>query len=652
MTSAAYSWYKWMSQNGRLKSWKDFLDALLLWFGTSLYDDPKAALKDVKLEDNLRNELVVAQPTSYFQTVSLAKLYEQNFAKNAGYISLYSKPSYSKFSSSYSVPLALPAPAMKPVPLLSIPAPNSQSSVNTSPTYKKLTAAEIKAKREKGECYYYPAKYSPAHKCPAQCLLLLSQEELEELQMPSTPRIVPLDEEDCVMVNLEISLNALIGSTDNFIKESMVHKLKLTTNHAIVVDLFVIDLQGVDVVLGGEVKFDLEPLSSKQLNHMWSAGSIACLFHLRAVPEDTPPSEFSVPPGIAPLLTTFQLLFDEPTGLPPAREDDHRIHLVEGTSPINVRPYRYPFYQKSEIEKLVNEMLENAQPLTTLLKKDSFNWTSEAQRAFETLKQCMVTVPVLATPDFVKQFVTDASTTGIGAMLSQEKHPIAFFHYHNAIKMSPYEALYGKPPPSLLTYVPGSSNVQLLDHWLQDRERLHQVLLSNLLQAQNCMKTQADEKRREKEFHEGDWVWLKLHKYKQLSLAVRTNFKLSKKYYGPYKVIARVGAVAYQLDLPATTKIHLVFHISLLKPFVGDMANMLTPDTLPCFAKDELSPYAILDSRVIEVAGNSKKQVLVEWTPGHHEEASWEDLDTLKELFPTLNLEDKVILEGMEVDMG
>ncbi|KAF7843764.1 caffeic acid 3-O-methyltransferase-like [Senna tora] len=65
------------------------------------------------------------------------------------------------------------------------------------------------------------------------------------------------------------------------------------------------------------------------------------------------------------------------------------------------------------------------------------------------------------------------------------------------------------------------------------------------------MKKGADDKRREKSFEVGEWVWLKLHKYKQQSLAVRTNFKLSKKYYGPYQITAKVGVVAYQLALPA-----------------------------------------------------------------------------------------------------
>ncbi|GJY00541.1 ty3-gypsy retrotransposon protein [Tanacetum coccineum] len=57
------------------------------------------------------------------------------------------------------------------------------------------------------------------------------------------------------------------------------------------------------------------------------------------------------------LLSLFASLFQVPTNLPPHRLIDHRIHLLPNTKPVNVRPYRYPHYQKREMEKLVMEML-------------------------------------------------------------------------------------------------------------------------------------------------------------------------------------------------------------------------------------------------------------------------------------------------------
>jgi hypothetical protein len=85
-----------------------------------------------------------------------------------------------------------------------------------------------------------------------------------------------------------------------------------------------------------------------------------------------------------------------------------------------------------------------SKPLTNLLTKQGFEWTEEATRAFNALKQAMVHTPVLALPDFKLPFTveTDACEVGVGAVLMQQGHPIAYMSKSLGImnrKLSTYE---------------------------------------------------------------------------------------------------------------------------------------------------------------------------------------------------------------------
>ena len=66
-----------------------------------------------------------------------------------------------------------------------------------------------------------------------------------------------------------------------------------------------------------------------------------------------------IPPAVQLVLQQYASVFKEPQGLPPLRGHEHQILLKEGTQPICQIPYRYPFYQKTEIENIVKELLES-----------------------------------------------------------------------------------------------------------------------------------------------------------------------------------------------------------------------------------------------------------------------------------------------------
>ena len=66
-----------------------------------------------------------------------------------------------------------------------------------------------------------------------------------------------------------------------------------------------------------------------------------------------------------------------------------------------------------------------------------------------------------------------------------------------------------------------------------------------------------------------DWVYLKLQPYRLKSLAKKLNEKLSPRFDGPYQISKVIGKVAYQLNLPPASKVHPVFHVSLLKKAIA-----------------------------------------------------------------------------------
>jgi hypothetical protein len=149
---------------------------------------------------------------------------------------------------------------------------------------------------------------------------------------------------------------------------------------------------------------------------------------------------------------------------------------------------------------------------------------------------------------------------------------------------------------------------------------------------QQRMKHQADKQRSERQYQVGDEVFLKLQPYIQTSVSRRSNHKLAFKFFGPYHVLERIGTVAYKLPLPASSKIHLVFHVSQLKPCVGPGQQVLSQ--LPPADAVFQVPVHILQHRIRQDGLATVAQVLGQWSGSSPELATWEDLEALKQQFP------------------
>jgi hypothetical protein len=166
------------------------------------------------------------------------------------------------------------------------------------------------------------------------------------------------------------------------------------------------------------------------------------------------------------------------------------------------------------------------------------------------------------------------------------------------------------------------------------------------------MKMYADKPRRDLQFQVGEWVFLKFIPHRQQSVAKRINQKLAAKFYGPFQIVVRVGETAYKLKLPNQSRIHPLFHVSLLKKAVGSYnEEEALPDDLD--GEKDNTPYEpdkVLAQRKVIVHGEEVKQVLVQWRGQNKEDATWEDTVMLTSQFPHFILEDKDVLSDGGID--
>ena len=156
--------------------------------------------------------------------------------------------------------------------------------------------------------------------------------------------------------------------------------------------------------------------------------------------------------------------------------------------------------------------------------------------------------------------------------------------------------------------------------------------------AQSRQKSYADNRRRDLEFEVGDWVYLKISPMKGV-MRFGKKGKLSPRYIGPYRIVKRVGNIAYELELPLEVEaVHPVFHISMLKKCMGDPSLIIPTEDIGI--KDSLSyeeiPVQILDRQIRKLRTKEVALVKVLWRNQFVEDATWEAEEDMKKIYPHL----------------
>ncbi|WVZ88116.1 hypothetical protein U9M48_034667 [Paspalum notatum var. saurae] len=149
-----------------------------------------------------------------------------------------------------------------------------------------------------------------------------------------------------------------------------------------------------------------------------------------------------------------------------------------------------------------------------------------------------------------------------------------------SIKMSPFQALYGRRCRTPLHWDQPGEKQLFGPEIIEDAERQVRMIRENLRIAQTRQKSYADNRRRDLEFAVGDYVYLKVSPIRGLR-RFKVKGKLAPRYIGPFKIIDRKGEVAYQSELhDGLSGVHNVFHISQLKKCLRVPEERLREDEL------------------------------------------------------------------------
>ncbi|KAD4585722.1 hypothetical protein E3N88_23323 [Mikania micrantha] len=388
--------FSWLSTDQEIAFWEDLVHAFQKHFGPAEFQNPDEHLCSIR------------------QTGSVQE-YRQEFAKRS------SQPwnLNPRLTIRKPTEVLVGNHLRKPKPLKPKPHPTDlQQHLTQIPN--RISDAEKQVRYLKGECFRCGDKYGLGHRCKIGTLKLYEIEddpdmsneedqgdkeensnEVAEISLnailgnsqPTTMKVLGL------LNSTEILILVDGGSTHNFISDVLVGELNLTTQSVqpfgvqigngdvircsrvckqlpiqindlkIVEDFHLFSIGGADLVLGIQW---LSTLNTVQAN--WKDMSMVFTiegkrYKLQGVSSGPQKSSYfqhlalelevsaQVPEFIQPLLHDFHQIFIEPTALPPFRTHFHSIPLIPNSLSPNIRPYRYPHSQKSEIEKQVSELL-------------------------------------------------------------------------------------------------------------------------------------------------------------------------------------------------------------------------------------------------------------------------------------------------------
>lgn len=169
--------------------------------------------------------------------------------------------------------------------------------------------------------------------------------------------------------------------------------------------------------------------------------------------------------------------------------------------------------------------------------------------------------------------------------------------------------VYGWEPLSLCSYEASNVCVAVVACTMADRDVFLANVRHRLEQAQQLVKCTYNRSHCNVSFVVDDWVWLCLHHCSPADIPDSSKGKLRPRFYGPYRIIAHVNPVAFCLELLSAARLLEVFHVGLLKKFVGSPPS--TPPVLPPLHHGVVIP--VLECALKARLCHNFHQLLIKW---------------------------------------